>query len=113
MGLLFLLSVIVQYNDPDPVRWIAIYGAAVAACVLALWGRVPGWLPAITGLAAAVWAAFLLPRVLGQVAPGELFRERGMATMGIEEAREMIGLLLVAIWMAVLFVSAKAKAVTA
>ena len=28
MCALFLLSVVVQWNDPDPLRWMAIYGAA-------------------------------------------------------------------------------------
>jgi hypothetical protein len=113
MGLLFLLSVIVQYNDPDPLRWVLIYGAAFIACALAVRGHVPRWLPAATALGAVVWAAALFPRVLGQVDAGELFRERGMATMAIEEAREMIGLGLVAGWMTVLFVSVRRRGVPA
>lgn len=102
MGLLFLLAVVAQYNDPDPLRWMAIYGAAALACLLALRRRLPRWLPALVGLAALVWAALLLPAVLGQVAPGDLFRAVGMASLAIEEARETIGLLIVAGWMGVL-----------
>jgi hypothetical protein len=109
-GLLFLLSVIVQYNDPDPVRWVLIYGAAFVAAVLAVRGDAPVWLAGVTGVLAIVWAAVLLPRVLGQVEAGQLFRERGMATMAIEEAREMIGLLLVALWMGVLSFSPRRSA---
>ena len=110
MGLLFLVAVALQYNDPDPVQWMAIYGAAALACLLALRGRLPRWLPALVGLAALVWAAALAPRVVGQVAPGELFREMGMATLAIEEAREMGGLLIVAIWMLVLLAAAPRQA---
>jgi hypothetical protein len=106
MGLLFLVSVALQYNDPDPARWMAIYGAAALTCLLALRGRLPRWLPALVGLAALVWAATLAPRVVGQVAPGDLFREMGMATLAVEEAREMGGLLVVAVWMLVLLTAA-------
>ena len=97
MGLLFLVAVALQYNDPDPVQWMAIYGAAALVCLLALRGRLPRWLPALVGLAALVWAAALAPRVVGQVAPGELFREMG-------------GLLIVAIWMLVLLAAAPRQA---
>ncbi len=107
MALLFLLSVVVQYNDPDPLGWIAIYGAALATCIIALLGRLPRWLPAVVGVAAALWAAILLPTVLGQVSLSEMFRETGMATLEIEEARETLGLALVAIWMLVLFATVR------
>jgi transmembrane protein TMEM220 len=33
MALLFAFAAALQFNDPDPIRWIAIYGAA---CVLSL-----------------------------------------------------------------------------
>jgi len=102
MALLFLLAAVVQYNDPDPLAWMAIYGAALATCVVALRGRMPRWLPAVVGVGAALWAAILLPTVLGQVSFSEMFRETGMATLEIEEARETLGLTLVAIWMLVL-----------
>jgi hypothetical protein len=36
MAALFGLSAVLQYNDPDPLSWIALYAAAAAACVL--WG---------------------------------------------------------------------------
>ena len=107
MSLLFLLSVVVQYNDPDPLGWMAIYGAALATCLAALWGRMPRWLPAVVGVAAALWAAILLPTVLGQVSISEMFRETGMATLEIEEAREALGLAIVAIWMLVLLATAR------
>lgn len=103
MGLLFLLALVAQYNDPDPLGWMAIYGAAAVACLLLLGGRLPRWLPAFVGLVALIWAATLAPGVVGRVAPGDLFREVTMASPAIEEAREMIGLLIVASWMLVLF----------
>lgn len=105
----FLLAVAVQYNDPDPLRWMAIYGAAAVASLLAARGRLPRWLPAVVGAIALGWAATLAPRVVGQVGPRDLFREVGMATLAIEEAREMLGLLIVALWMLVLLATHPAR----
>jgi hypothetical protein len=107
MGLLFLFAVIVQYNDPDPIRWMLIYGAAAAACFWAMRGTTPRWLPALVLVASGIWLASWIPRVLGKVGFSEMFQEAGMATMEIEEGREAIGLLLVAIWMVVLLVTSR------
>ena len=103
MALLFIFSLIVQYNDPDPARWMAVYGAAALACLWAVRGNLPRWLPGLVALAALTWIGLWFPRVLGKVGFGEMFKEAGMATLAIEEGRELIGLLLVAIWMVVLF----------
>ncbi|MGH8436826.1 MAG: transmembrane 220 family protein [Pseudomonas sp.] len=103
MGLLFVFSLIVQYNDPDPFRWMVVYGGAAVACFWALRGSVPRWLPGLVGLATLLWIGLWFPRVIGKVGFSEMFKEAGMATMAIEEGRELIGLLLVAIWMTVLF----------
>jgi hypothetical protein len=98
----FLFSAVVQYNDPDPALWMAVYGAAAAACVLHLAGRRDWPLFAAVGLTAFAWAATLAPRVVGKVAFGELFEAFEMKDTRVEEAREMGGLLIIAAWMAVL-----------
>jgi len=99
---LFVFAALVQYNDPDPLRWMAIYLAAAAACVLALLRRLPRWLPTVVGLAALAWAATLAPQVLGRVGMGEMVEAWEMKDARVEEGREMYGLLVVAGWMAVL-----------
>lgn len=100
----FLFSVVVQYNDPDPLLWMAIYGAAAIVCILTIKGR--GWwpLPAAVGLIALVWALSYAPQVIGKVRFGELFEAFEMKDERVEVAREMGGLLIVAFWMAVLMV---------
>lgn len=100
----YILSIGLQYNDPDPFRWVLMYGAAAAACIVAMRRTVPRWLPGVTLAAALVWLVLLMPRVLGQVGITEMFQERGMATMQIEEGREGIGLALIIVWMAVLLI---------
>jgi hypothetical protein len=100
-ALLFALGAAVQYNDPDPLRWMAIYLAAAAVSAMAAIG-VPRWpLPAAVGAVALIWAATLAPTVLGQVGLGELFSAWDMESAEIERGREMYGLLIIALWMGV------------
>lgn len=91
--LLFILAVAVQYNDPDPIGWMAIYGLAAAACALAFRDRLPRIPAALLSLAAFAWAATLAVRVVGK-----------QNLWYAEEGREMMGLLLVGIWTALLAV---------
>jgi len=93
---LFLFAAILQYNDPDPIRWMAVYGLAAAACLLALFGRL--WTPplALLALAGLVWAATLGVKVIGR-----------QSLADSEEGREMLGLLLVFGWMTYLAVESR------
>jgi hypothetical protein len=101
MALLFLFSVAVQYNDPDPVRWMAIYGAAAVAC---LWrsaaARVPRWLPSVVAVTAVLWAA-VSARLVDPAALPHMFDSFEMHSLAVEEARETSGLLIVTAWMLV------------
>lgn len=108
MMLLFVFGAAVQYNDPDSVRWMAIYLAAGLSCLLALRRRLPRWLPWTIAGVAVVWAAtFVRGAIAGRVRPGELVEEFEMASPVIEEAREMYGLLLIAVWMVVLAIMSR------
>lgn len=104
MVVIFLVAAVIQYNDPDPVRWILIYGAAAVAALLQVrregeWAR---RIPLVVGLAALIWALFLVPEVLGQVAFQDLFQSMDPNHPEIEEGRELGGLLIIALWMGVL-----------
>jgi hypothetical protein len=102
MLLLFTLGAVVQVNDPDPAPWIAVYALAAAACLLSLLRRLHWTLPALLCAVALAWAATLAARVVGRVPFREMFGAFEMRTVGIEESREMYGLLIIAAWMAVL-----------
>jgi hypothetical protein len=102
MAAAFLFSAIVQYNDPDPARWILIYGLAFVACVLAITRRLSWMFPAAIGIAALAWAITLAPGVVGRVAFAELFEAFEMKDERVEVAREVGGLLIIAFWMAAL-----------
>lgn len=91
-ALAFVACAVVQLNDPDPARWVALYSAAAALCAATAAGRPAPWPApgALTALAAA-WA----------VAVGVAFA--GSAEGWTDElAREVGGLALVAAWMAAL-----------
>ena len=102
MALLFLFGAAVQFNDPDPVAWMAIYVAAATACALAIAGKLRWWLAAGVALVAFVWAATLAPAAFPNVRVAEMFGAWEMANQRIEVGREMYGLLLIAICMSVL-----------
>ena len=99
MCALFLLSVAVQYNDPDPELWMPIYGLAAALAGLGAAGRLP-----LRANAAAlvlylalfgVWA----PTLVG--ARHQAFESWHMQAPEDEAPREAGGLALCALWSAV------------
>lgn len=108
MAVLFLISAIIQFNDPDPLRWAAIYGAAGFACLAARRFRYSWPLPTGVGLVALVWAAWLSP-ILPQVRLRDLARSMHAETPSIELGREFLGLLIVLGWMGVLMVDSLRK----
>jgi len=101
MLLMFLFSAAVQVNDPDPLVWMAIYGAAAVVCLLEIRRRTPAWAPVAVALVALVWAGSLYYRA-HDVPITSLFAEWEMQDLGIEEAREMYGLTIVGAWMIVI-----------
>jgi Transmembrane family 220, helix len=105
MALVFLMAVVVQYNDPDPLRWIAIYGAAFVVSLL-VWQR-RRMHPAAPWFVAAMALVWSLSIMLG--GPGgpnylHMFDAWEMRSANVEQAREATGLLIVAAWMAILAV---------
>jgi hypothetical protein len=73
MALLFLFATAVQYNDPDPLRWMAIYGLAGFVSLQAARARLtPHWGLVVVGLVALGWAALIGPTIVGKVSPGEI-----------------------------------------
>ena len=86
MAALFGFAAAVQYNDPDPVRWMAVYGLAMLACGASLTGPLPRPLPVLLGLGALIWAGTLAPGVVGRVSVRELFQSSGMLSATVEEA---------------------------
>lgn len=98
----YVLSALVQYNDPDALPWIAIYIASAIMCISYHRRRLPRWMAPTLLVISLLWIGTLLPAVAGQVSLSEIFESLSMRTRSVEEAREIGGLALVAIWAAVL-----------
>jgi hypothetical protein len=108
--LLFLLGAIVQINDPDPVLWIAIYLAAMAATAIAPWKPRPGRVVAVAVLVLSVaWAVAIFSHGMGPITLHELVTDLRMKTEIVELWRESLGLLIMAAWMAVVVVAGRPR----
>jgi len=88
--LLFTLFAVFQFNDPDAMIWILIYGAAALLSILVYLEKVRRpvlWIALIAFLAGA---GMHWPDTF----EGILLKEDGSYTPAIEEARESLGLLI-------------------
>jgi len=103
MALLFAYAAFLQFNDPDPLVWIAMYGAAALPCLAAAAGRPAPWpVPALVAAIAAVWAIWLATIVFGDQPTTDMFPDQettGWVIVDAEEGREMGGLAIVAVGM--------------
>lgn len=100
-ALLFFFSATLQYNDPDPIQWMAMYLAAAVVSALAAGRRAPPWwAPVLVGAVALGWALGIAPHALGKAPLGRMFESWEMKNVAVEENRETFGLLIVAAWMA-------------
>ncbi len=97
---LFVLAAAVQLNDPDPLIWVVAYLIAASTALAAFFGAVSA--PAAAGLAAvyagAAWQVF--PQ--GEEGASLGLSQIAMASLGIEEMRESLGLGICAAWMVIL-----------
>jgi hypothetical protein len=100
--IIYLLSAVVQYNDPDTLPWALIYLSASAMCVLEAGNKQANWLPPTLVVISLVGIGFLLPSIIGQVSLEQIFESITMKTKAVEEAREIGGLLLIVFWAGVL-----------
>jgi hypothetical protein len=100
MAVLLAVGVVVQVNDPDPLRWMIMYGAA---CALSAWAAarraVPVAIAGAVALVALVWGLWLEAGVFGRVMPAEMFEAWEMKDDRVEVAREAGGLLLMGAWL--------------
>ncbi|MQA31248.1 MAG: hypothetical protein GEU82_15675 [Luteitalea sp.] len=103
MAALFGLAAVLQLNDPDPARWMAIYGAAMLVAAYAgRRGGVPAWAPLLVAAVALLWGLVWSTDVADPGIYTRMFEQWEMRNMAVEEARETSGLLIVGGWMAVL-----------
>lgn len=88
-GILCLVSAGLQYNDPDPLFWMVIYGtSALVSFGLAL-EKLPFYVPLIGGVLCAIGFVLAFPEQFEgfEIGSGEI--------KNVEEGREAFGLLIV------------------
>lgn len=96
-GSLFVLSAILQYNDPDPFLWIVIYLYAGMICFLGYFGKLTKRTLVIGMVLFAFYAATLIPGFYTWLTggnQGEIFGEMSANRMYVEETREFLGLVI-------------------
>jgi hypothetical protein len=98
MAGLFAFSVWLQHNDPDPARWMAIYGAAALVAGQGALARGPAWPGWLVAVAAGAWAASLAPAALAGTSWGRMVASWHMVDAGAELGRELGGLAIVVAW---------------
>jgi Transmembrane family 220, helix len=104
MTVIFAWFMYLQFNDQNSVRWSIIYGVSALACFLYVIRRLSWHIPAVIGLVAIIWSLSKIPSLIGQDLPmHEVFGTMRMISEAVQEAREMLGLLIVFLWMLTLY----------
>jgi hypothetical protein len=113
LAVMFLVFAFLQINDPDPLLWIGIYGALAVICVLAafrIYSRAA--MVVLSGLL-LVYGYFLLPGAQewwAQEDRSALFDDVAkMEHLYIEEARELLGLLICIVVLIFQLITARRK----
>ena len=98
LAVMFLAFAALQFNDPDPVLWIFIYGAMAVMCILAIFNIYNIIAIAVLEISYIVYCFFLWPGVaewLDQENKSVLFDDvMKMEHPYIEESREFLGLVI-------------------
>ncbi|CAN5404489.1 hypothetical protein BH10BAC4_BH10BAC4_02960 [soil metagenome] len=98
LSIMFLGFAALQYNDPDPIIWILIYGAMAVDCGMAAFNRYIRNLIRLQAAGYVLYAGILFHGVIDWLKspdPSLLFNDLAkMQYPYIEEAREFLGLLI-------------------
>ncbi len=92
-GALCIVSLILQYNDPDPLVWMIIYGVAAVVSFYFALGKINYKVPLTLGILYAIDCVYQFPDKFEgfEIGSGDI--------KNIEEGREAFGLLILALVM--------------
>lgn len=97
-GLLFV-CVALQYNDPDPIRWMVMYGAGAISSVLLPIRKSAATLALLVSVVALFWAIGLIYSVWGQIELSDLTTKMSEKGGAVEAGREAGGLAIECVWL--------------
>ncbi|MGB5553316.1 MAG: transmembrane 220 family protein [Flavobacteriaceae bacterium] len=92
-GILCLISAVLQYNDPDPMVWVLVYGVAALVSFGFAMNRLPAFVPFLVALLAILGCWYVFPVKF------EGFDLQNGDIKNIEEGREAFGLLIITLIM--------------
>lgn len=102
----FILALAVQYNDPDSMIWMVVYGLAAIVCCLASMNQLHWMLPATISVSVLIWGIILVLKIEGGISFYDLFLSSWtMKSHTVELMREVGGLTIVLFWMITLSLS--------
>ncbi len=109
MAVLFALSALLQFNDPNPLAWIVIYLLAAGATGFAVIKRWPcaQIMGGIVLVAALISEIPYLTNQAWQTPFGDLTQEWTMTSEAIVDGREFYALIWIISWMILVVVSAR------
>ncbi len=99
MAALFAVCVVLQYNDPDPIRWMLIYGAAMGLSALLPFDRRVAIAGLVIGAVALAWSGLLISGIYDKVEFSDVYRKMSEKGGAVEEEREAGGLLIEGVWL--------------
>lgn len=99
MAALFAVCVALQYNDPDPIRWMLIYGTAMVVSVLLPLKRDAAKVGVLVAALALVWSAILILGIWDKVSLSDVWLKMSEKGGAVEEEREAGGLLIEGVWL--------------
>lgn len=90
-ALLFTVGAVLQYNDPDSLHWIVIYGTAAVVSLLFALNKIGYIVPLVLGVLAFIGFVYLYPTNFQgfDLTDGDI--------VSVELGREAFGLLIISI----------------
>jgi uncharacterized membrane protein (UPF0136 family) len=90
-GLLCAVSVALQYNDPDPLLWMIVYGVTAIVSFAFATNKVQYSVPMVLGILFLIGFFYVLPETFEgfEIGQGDI--------KNIEEGREAFGLLILSL----------------
>lgn len=110
LAALFALSLALQFNDPNPWPWVAVYGVSAVVAGLAAAGRPPRKLAWAVVAVCAAWEIHYLRVGAEHVPFGSLVQDWHMTDQTVVDGREFYALMLMAGWMLVVALAGKPRA---
>lgn len=99
MAVLLFVCVALQYNDPDPIRWMVVYGAGAVVSVVLPIKKPAAALALVVGVLTLVWSAVLIHEIWDQVELSDLANKMSEKGGAVEVEREAGGLLIEGVWL--------------